>query len=55
MSKEEIDMFIHPFKPDIRQSMIQLQYVLSTGELNQVLFNLLYYYFLFLFYFYYFI
>lgn len=52
MSKEEINTFIHPFKPDIRQSMIQLQYVLSTGELNQVLCNLLYYYYFFKFFFY---
>lgn len=49
MSKEEINTFIHPFKPDIRQSMVQLQYILSTGELNQVLFNLLYCFFFFFF------
>lgn len=51
MSNKEINTFIHPFKPDIRQSMIQLQYVLSTGELNQVLFNLMYYYYFFFNYF----
>lgn len=37
MSDDEINTFIHPFKPDIRQSILQLQYVLSTGEINQVI------------------
>lgn len=37
MSVEEINTFIHPFKPDIRQSTLQLQYVLSTGEMDQVI------------------
>jgi len=38
MTKDEINAFIHPFKPDIRQSTLQLQYVLSTGEIDQVIF-----------------
>jgi len=38
MTKDEINTFIHPFKPDIRQSTLQLQYVLSTGEINEVIF-----------------
>jgi len=38
MSKDEINAFIHPFKPDIRQSTLQLQYVLSTGEIDQVIY-----------------
>jgi hypothetical protein len=38
MTKNEINAFIHPFKPDIRQSTLQLQYILSTGEINQVIF-----------------
>lgn len=37
MSGNEINTFIHPFKPDIRQSILQLQYVLSTGEIDQVI------------------
>jgi len=37
MEKDEINTFIHPFKPDIRQSTLQLQYVLSTGEIGQVI------------------
>lgn len=37
MSYDEINTFIHPFKPDIRQSILQLQYVLSTGEIDQVI------------------
>lgn len=38
MTKDEINAFIHPFKPDIRQSTLQLQYVLSTGEIDPVIF-----------------
>lgn len=37
MSAEEINTFIHPFKPDIRQSILQLQYVLSTGGMEKVI------------------
>lgn len=37
MSTDEINAFIHPFKPDIRQSTLQLQYILSTGEIDQVI------------------
>ncbi|XP_060852289.1 uncharacterized protein LOC132930431 [Rhopalosiphum padi] len=39
MTKDEINAFIHPFKPDIRQSTLQLQYILSTGEINQKTLN----------------
>lgn len=39
MSEDEICSFIHPFKPDIRQSTLQLQYVLSSGDLNKVTFD----------------
>ncbi|XP_027838842.2 enhanced level of genomic instability 1 [Aphis gossypii] len=39
MTKDEINTFIHPFKPDIRQSTLQLQYVLSTGEINEKTLN----------------
>jgi len=38
MTNDEINAFIHPFKPDIRQSTLQLQYVLSTGEIDQVIY-----------------
>lgn len=33
ISEDEINAFIHPFKPDIRQSTLQLQYILSSGEI----------------------
>lgn len=39
MTKDEINAFIHPFKPDIRQSTLQLQYVLSTGEIDPKVLN----------------
>ncbi|XP_060876049.1 enhanced level of genomic instability 1 [Metopolophium dirhodum] len=39
MTKDEINAFIHPFKPDIRQSTLQLQYVLSSGEIDQKVLN----------------
>lgn len=38
MSKNEIETFVHPFKPDIRQSILQLQFILNTGKLNEVFF-----------------
>lgn len=34
MSADEINSFIHPFKPDIRQSTLQLQYILCSGEID---------------------
>lgn len=37
MSVEELNTFIHPFKPDIRQSTLQLQFVLSTGVIDRVI------------------
>jgi len=37
MSEDELNTFIHPFKPDIRQSTLQLQYVLSSGEVDPVI------------------
>lgn len=40
ISDDEINTFIDPIKPDIRQSIIQLQYVLSTGRIDQVTFIL---------------
>lgn len=40
LSDDEINTFINPIKPDIRQSIIQLQYVLSTGEIDHVIFIL---------------
>lgn len=43
MTEEEVNVFIHPFKPDIRQSILQLQYNLSTGELDHVIFILIKY------------
>lgn len=42
MSKNEIETFLHPFKPDIRQSILQLQFILNTGKLNEVLFLFFY-------------
>lgn len=38
MSENEINNFVHPIKPDIRQSILQLQYIISTGEINSVIF-----------------
>lgn len=40
ITEDEINTFIDPIKPDIRQSIIQLQYVLSTGGIDQVIFIL---------------
>jgi hypothetical protein len=34
MSEDEVNAFIHPFKPDIRQSTLQLQYILSSGKID---------------------
>lgn len=34
MSEDEVNAFIHPFKPDIRQSTLQLQYILSSGAID---------------------
>lgn len=48
MSEDDINAFVHPFKPDIRQSILQLQYILKTGEIDKVMsmiikrFNLLF-------------
>ncbi|VVC37805.1 Hypothetical protein CINCED_3A009021 [Cinara cedri] len=40
MSEDEIKTFIHPLKPDVRQSTLQLQYILNTGEIaNRTLNN----------------
>lgn len=36
MSENEIETFLHPLKPDIRQSILQLQFILNTGKLNEV-------------------
>lgn len=41
MSENDINAFIHPFKSDIRQSILQLQYVLSTGEIDIVIFMII--------------
>lgn len=38
MSEDEIKTFVHPLNPDIRQSTLQLQYILSTGEIDNVIF-----------------
>lgn len=49
MSEDEINDFVHPFKPDIRQSILQLQYVLSTGVVQQVIYEYFLKIFLFIF------
>lgn len=38
LSEDEIKTFVHPLKPDIKQSILQLQYILSTGEIVNVIF-----------------
>lgn len=40
MTEEEINAFVNPFKPDIRQSTLQLQYVISSGDIDHVIFIL---------------
>ncbi|XP_050435086.1 uncharacterized protein LOC126842239 [Adelges cooleyi] len=35
LTEKEIDSLVHPFKPDIRQSLLQLQYIIKSGELVQ--------------------
>lgn len=40
MTEEEINVFVNPFKPDIRQSTLQLQYVISSGDIDHVIFIL---------------
>lgn len=40
LTEEEINTFVNPFKPDIRQSILQLQYVLSSGDIDHVIFIL---------------
>lgn len=39
LTDEEINAFVNPFKPDIRQSIIQLQYVLNSGVIDHVIFT----------------
>lgn len=41
MSENEIKTFINPLKPDIRQSILQLQYILSTGEIDNVILTII--------------